>query len=158
MYERLKMIRAERKMNQSEFSKALGIGQSTLAMMEVGKREITDRHIKTICAIFGVNEKWLRHGIGDMFIETEETIISSLATEYDLDSLDRKIIECYINMQAPQRMAIKSYLRSLFDTMLDDDTYSDYRDQYINENAGQAAARDGNSENLGEIKELFDNK
>ena len=158
MYERLKIIRAEKKMNQSEFSKALGIGQSTLAMMEVGKREITDRHIKTICAIFGVSEKWLRHGIGDMFIETEETIISSLATEYDLDSLDRKIIECYINMQAPQRMAIKSYLRSLFDTMLDDDTYSDYRDQYINENAGQAAARDGNSESLGEIKELFDNK
>ena len=91
MNERLKQIRAKKKMNQADFAKSLGIGQSTLAMMEVGKREISERHIKTICAIFGVNECWLRDGVGDMFTETNSTVISSLVDEYDLDPLEREV-------------------------------------------------------------------
>lgn len=69
MNDRLKEIRAHTGMTQADFAKALGIGQSTLAMMEVGKRDILDRHIKTICAIFGVDEHWLRTGEGEMFCE-----------------------------------------------------------------------------------------
>ena len=56
MYNRIKKIRQSLKLNQAEFSKLLGMGQSTLGMLEVGKREILDRHIKTICSIFNVNE------------------------------------------------------------------------------------------------------
>lgn len=158
MNDRIKEVRKALDLSQEEFGKRLGVSRGVIVNMELNRAEIKPLFIEHLCSMFSINKHWLETGRGQMFIETEETIISSLATEYDLDSLDRKIIECYINMQAPQRMAIKSYLRSLFDTMLDDDTYSDYRDQYINESAGQAAARDGNSENLGEIKELFDNK
>lgn len=56
MSDRLKSIRSYLKMNQSDFSSALGIGQSTLAMMEVGKRSVSERHVKTICALFNINE------------------------------------------------------------------------------------------------------
>lgn len=66
MQERLKKIREQFGMTQAEFSKKLGIGQSTLAMMEVSKRDIADRHIKTICAICNINEHWLRTGEGEM--------------------------------------------------------------------------------------------
>ena len=49
--DRVKQVRKYRNMNQKEFSAALGIAQSTIGMMEVGKREILDRHIKTICSV-----------------------------------------------------------------------------------------------------------
>lgn len=158
MNERLKQIRAKKKMNQADFAKSLGIGQSTLAMMEVGKREISERHIKTICAIFGVNECWLRDGVGDMFTETNSTVISSLVDEYDLDPLDQKIVECYLNLGSLQRKVIKDYLRKLVDAVLSDENYDEYREDYIKENAGATAARGGQNEKVDEPKELYDKR
>ncbi|MEB2299593.1 helix-turn-helix domain-containing protein [Lysinibacillus xylanilyticus] len=67
MYNRIKVIRSALKMNQKEFAQHLGLGQSTLAMIEVGKRTFSDKHIKVICVTFNVNEEWLRTGEGEMF-------------------------------------------------------------------------------------------
>lgn len=113
MYERLKQIRESMGMNQSEFAKKLGMGQSTLAMMEVGKRDILDRHIKTICSIFNVSEEWLRNGTGEMFKKDEESALSALAAEYDLDELDKRIIEGYLSLSPTERQAIKKYIESV---------------------------------------------
>jgi len=109
MYERLKQIREEKGYSQAEFAKLLGMGQSTLAMMEVGKREILDRHVKTICSVFGLNEEWLRYGTGDKF----KSILSQLSTEYNLDDLGRRIIESYLQLGTMQRKAVKEYIKSL---------------------------------------------
>jgi len=54
-------------MNQTEFAQHLGLSQSTLAMIEVGKRKFSDKHIKIICSTFNINENWLRTGEGEMF-------------------------------------------------------------------------------------------
>lgn len=54
-------------MNQQEFATHLGLSQSTIAMIEVGKRAFSDKHIKAICAIFNIDEEWLRTGQGEMF-------------------------------------------------------------------------------------------
>ncbi|GLC87978.1 helix-turn-helix domain-containing protein [Lysinibacillus piscis] len=67
MYSRIKEIRNALNMNQAEFAQHLGLGQSTLAMIEVGKRTFSDKHIKIICATFNINEAWLRTGEGEMF-------------------------------------------------------------------------------------------
>ncbi len=68
MYKRIKEIRKELKLSQEDFGKKIGLSQSTLAMIEVGKRNFNDKHIKLICSTFNVNEQWLRTGIGDMFL------------------------------------------------------------------------------------------
>lgn len=67
MEERLKELRNCLGMNQKEFAKSISLGQSTWAMIEIGKRELNDRHIKLICTIYDVNETWLRSGKGEMF-------------------------------------------------------------------------------------------
>lgn len=108
--ERLKQIRATMNMNQTTFAKSLGISQSTLAMMEVGKRDILERHIKTICALYNVDEHWLRTGEGTMLIETKDSFIDTLTEKYSLDELDRKIIQCYLELNRTQRSVIKNYL------------------------------------------------
>ncbi len=67
MYTRIKEIRNALSMNQTEFAQHLGLSQSTLAMIEVGKRTFNDKHIKIICSTFNINEGWLRTGEGEMF-------------------------------------------------------------------------------------------
>lgn len=68
MEERLKQLRKVLGLNQQEFAEKINLGQSTWAMIEVGKRALNDRHILLICSIFNVNEEWLRSGEGDMFV------------------------------------------------------------------------------------------
>ncbi len=78
MEERLKELRKVLGLNQSEFADKLNLGQSTWAMIEVGKRALNDRHILLICSIFNVNETWLRTGEGDMFVKLsrEDELVS----------------------------------------------------------------------------------
>ncbi len=67
MYHRLKELRRALGMNQNDFAKRLGLSQSTLAMIEVGKRNFNEKHLKLVCSAFKVSEKWLRTGEGEMF-------------------------------------------------------------------------------------------
>lgn len=113
MHERIREIRSSLNLNQSDFAKSLGMGSSTLGMMEIGKRNILDRHIKTICSIYNVNEHWLRTGEGDMFIENDSTIIAELAGEYKLDAIDQKIIEYYLKMNEQSRQSLKDHVVSI---------------------------------------------
>lgn len=113
MYNRIKKIRQSLKLNQAEFSKLLGMGQSTLGMLEVGKREIHDRHIKTICSIFNVNETWLRTGIGEMFIEPDDSAIEQLAKTYNLDKFDQQLLLTYLELPKSDRAILKKYILNL---------------------------------------------
>jgi transcriptional regulator with XRE-family HTH domain len=67
MRERLKRIRKELGLNQTEFARRIGIGQTALSMIEVGTTPLTDKNVKLICATFTVNEQWFRTGTGEMF-------------------------------------------------------------------------------------------
>jgi transcriptional regulator with XRE-family HTH domain len=67
VYERLKRIRKELKMNQTDFARQIGLTQTSISMLEIGKLALTDKNIKLINVIFDVNERWLRTGVGEMF-------------------------------------------------------------------------------------------
>lgn len=67
MLQRLKQIRERLGYNQKEFGAKLGMPQSTYNDMERGKTPISNRTLITVCAVFCVNENWLRFGKGEMF-------------------------------------------------------------------------------------------
>lgn len=112
MFNRLKELRKALNLNQTKFAAALGIGQSTLGMMEVGKREIGERHIKTICAIYNVNEQWLRTGEGPMFNENEKSLFDELSNEYKLSSTERALIESFLELSPDGRKAVAGYIKT----------------------------------------------
>lgn len=117
MYKRLKEIRASQGLNQSDFAKCLGIGQSTLAMMEVGKRDILDRHIKTICSVFNVNEEWLRTGNGDMFVVNDDTLLEKLANEYNMTAAQKRIVATFLKMDEKKRETILHAFLNFLDAL-----------------------------------------
>lgn len=69
MHERIKELRKYLGLTQAEFGEKIAMRQTGVAWLESGDRKITDRVITTICAVFGVDETWLRTGDGEMFRE-----------------------------------------------------------------------------------------
>jgi transcriptional regulator with XRE-family HTH domain len=57
-------------MSQVEFAKAIYISNGYIAELECEHRRVNDRIIHLISLTFGVNEKWLKNGEGDMFFKT----------------------------------------------------------------------------------------
>ena len=64
---RMKEARKALNLTQEKFAESLGIPKRTYISYEQGDRPITERLIISICAVHGVNEKWLRTGEGEMF-------------------------------------------------------------------------------------------
>ncbi len=73
MNERIKKIRKNLDLTQHEFAEKIGLKQNSIALIESGKRNISDRSILSICREFKVNEIWLRTGDGDMFEELSQS-------------------------------------------------------------------------------------
>ena len=108
---RLLAVRQICGLTQGEFGKRIGISGSQVNMLEKGTRKITDRVITSICFQFGIDSEWLRTGEGDML--SENTKLYNLLDEYNLDALDRSIVESYINLPESQRKSIKDFILSI---------------------------------------------
>lgn len=65
--ERVKALRKHFDLSQAEFGKQLGVSRDVISNLEYGRVAVSDLIINMICAKFGVNEKWLRTGEGEMF-------------------------------------------------------------------------------------------
>lgn len=114
VHDRLKEIRANKRLNQSDFAKSLGIGQSTLAMLEVGKRDILDRHIKTICSIYEVNEDWLRTGRGEMYVQSDVFSLDEKARQHNLSELEIDIMKGYMELPPESRNDLISMFGKIY--------------------------------------------
>ena len=90
MNERLKKLRKELDMTQQEFADSIGIKRSTMATYEAGRNIPIDAVVSLICREFNVNEKWLRTGEGEMFIELAQ-FVGQLMTEED-DSFKKRLV------------------------------------------------------------------
>ena len=96
MNERLKKLRKELDLTQQEFADSIGIKRSTMATYEAGRNIPIDAVVSLICREFNVNEKWLRFGEGDMFIELSRSdeiaqFVGQLMTEED-DSFKKRLV------------------------------------------------------------------
>ena len=54
------------------------------------------------------------NGDGDPFVDTPESVIDEIAEEYELDDIDRKMLEKYLSLSQEQRRVIKDYFQSVF--------------------------------------------
>lgn len=113
MHERVMNLRNHLKMSQEEFGKKIGLTRFTISNLESGKRNITERVIADICREYRVNESWLRTGEGEMFREDDASILGELVSKYDLDDLDRRIVESYLKLPPAHRAVFKRFIAGL---------------------------------------------
>ena len=72
MNERIRLLRKELGLNQSDFGNKIGVKQGTVSGYESGARTPLDAVVSSICREFDVNEEWLRTGEGEMFEQMTE--------------------------------------------------------------------------------------
>lgn len=75
--DRIKQVRKAASLPQWKFAETLNVKQTTIAMIEINKRNATDRLIADICRVYGCSESWLRTGEGSMI--KEENINEDIA-------------------------------------------------------------------------------
>lgn len=104
--ERLKILRKKQKLNQGEFGDKVGLKQSAVSSMEQEGGSVNDRNIRLICDTFNVNENWLRAGEGDMYAETNETVLAQLAAQYHLEGERLELIRNFLLLTDEQQETI----------------------------------------------------
>ena len=65
--ERFLLVLQESRCTKSKAAELLNVSAAYVSQLCSGQREPSDRTIKDICRIFGVNEIWLRTGVGEPF-------------------------------------------------------------------------------------------
>lgn len=78
--ERIKVIRKDQRMSQSEFAKEIAVSTTTVCQLEVGKYNVSRSTKHIICTRFRVNPEWLDTGEGEMYLsaDSSEDIVPEL--------------------------------------------------------------------------------
>lgn len=111
--ERIKYIREELDMTRSSFGQTLGVSGDVVNNIERGRVDIKEHMLKLICKTHRVNYFWLTEEKGDPFLGLPDIIMDDVIEQYQLDSMDRIIIEEYVKLDPDTRMAIKQFIRNI---------------------------------------------
>lgn len=87
MYSRIRKLRQQKALTQSEFGARIGVKGNTITNYENNLRNPSDAIINSICREFNVREQWLRTGEGDMFnpINRDEEIMAFISSSLSAD-------------------------------------------------------------------------
>lgn len=114
MKDRIKAIRKEVGLTQTDFGKRIGVKGNTITGYETGLRNPSDAILNSICREFNVNEVWLRTGEGEPFstIDENDRYIINLGK---LAGVDNEFIKNAVNFIAetePEKLkVIEDFMR-----------------------------------------------
>lgn len=127
MNERIKQIRRELGLTQQEFAERIGLKQNSIALIESGKRNISDQAVLSICREYGINEEWLRTGWGEKRTSNSNSELEALTEKYNLSVADVILIEKYIGLKPGVREAVLKFMTDVVASLQEPD-YSDIPD------------------------------
>ncbi len=106
---RIKKVRKILDLTQKSFAERIGMKQNSIALIESGKRNISDQAILSICREFNVQEEWLRYGEGEMFNQEPTDLLDQLVKEYKLSKDDYDLIEMFVALPSETRKKILDF-------------------------------------------------
>lgn len=112
--ERVKEVRKALGLTLDKFGEKVGVKKQTVSRIENGVNNVTDQMVLSICREFNVNYDFLTNGEGEMFDDLPQTVLDELCAQYDLDDLDRSIVQMYLEMPEQVRNYLKQEIRKRF--------------------------------------------
>lgn len=126
MNTRIKEVREAKGLSQADFAEMLNLKRNSISLIEVGKRNPSDRTIVDICNTFNVSEEWLRTGEGEMFVETPSSTMDQLKKEFNLDDFSYNLVYQYLKLDADQRQAVRDFFYNVVESgSLDEDLFGE---------------------------------
>lgn len=111
--ERVLEIRKVLGLTMDKFGEKLGVQKSAISKIEKDKVNLSDQMVKLICRECNVNYDWLMDEDGEMFSDLPQTVLDELCSQYELDDLDRFIVELYVGLPKDVRDGIKARAKDL---------------------------------------------
>lgn len=176
LHERIRDVRKslKPKTSQSVFAEMLGTSRDTIANYEGGRVVPTDTFIQLLCTKFNVSNEWLRTGEGDMYVDSETSLVDSLTKQMNMSAEQRKLMEIFLTMSDEKRDSVSKAFFDFLDaarqldaaqsaappsesianqqrTMTDDELEAEveaYRAALIAEQKGQSASSSGSVEKM----------
>lgn len=112
--QRLKTIRKALHMKQSDFGKRLGLSQPTIGQYEKETRPITERVISQLVSEYNINEEYLRHGTGEMFVNHRTDLVAELADKLQLTKREQQLLLAYSTFPVDKRAEILNFAKNFF--------------------------------------------
>lgn len=117
MKDRIRLLRKELGLNQTDFGERIGVKQAAIAGYEAGIRTPLDAVITSICREFNVSEDWLRTGTGEMFLPiTRDDEIAKLTTDLfreEDDSFKTRLILTLSKLDASEWAVLEKIAKEL---------------------------------------------
>jgi len=106
---RLKNIRKALNLNQTDFGSRINLSQTTIGQYEKETRPITERVISQLVSEFHINEEYLRHGTGDMFIDQKPKLVQQLAEELALSDREQRLLLTFLEFPPETRAQVLDF-------------------------------------------------
>ncbi len=112
--ERIKQVRNDQGLTQSEFGAKLKLGQSTVAQIEKGIRSVTERTLDDVCRVFNVRKEFLLKAELPMYKESiAEDEFLKAATQISIEG-DKEIMDFlikYWKLDDEKKKLLKQFLK-----------------------------------------------
>jgi transcriptional regulator with XRE-family HTH domain len=115
---RIRAIRKELKLNQSDFAESLGYGRGVIENIELGRVEPKPLLLQQICKMHNVDLYWLETGEGDMFRpQTKDDVIAGFMASLLCDeeeSFRRRFVEMLAGLDDDGWIFLEKTLDALY--------------------------------------------
>jgi transcriptional regulator with XRE-family HTH domain len=80
---RIRQARKALNVSQKDFARSICISNTYLADVENEARKSSDRIVKLVSMVYGVSERWLKTGEGEMFYKSPDEKITRLVSIFN---------------------------------------------------------------------------
>lgn len=110
---RIKSLRMQLGLSQADFGDQIGVSRDVINNIDNARTDVKDYMVRLICAVYGIDEHWLRTGEGNMYAATPTDIMDDLAARYHLSDIDRHIIAAYVALDDDARRGVRTYIMDI---------------------------------------------
>jgi transcriptional regulator with XRE-family HTH domain len=114
--ERVSQVRKTMGLKQKDFAKIIHVNQSTLSLIETGKRNLSEKNAVLISKACNVNYEWLMYGAESMISspdEDEQAIVKQIMASDDAE-IKRMIVEI-CKLTPEERRVLKGIARKFIE-------------------------------------------
>lgn len=114
---RIKEVRKAKGLSQAAFGAPFGANRDMINNVENGRAAVSDIMIASICRTYGVNERWLRTGEGEMFVQIsrDEEVMAFVADtmQDDEDNFRRRFLLALSRLPEERWADIEAFARQI---------------------------------------------
>lgn len=117
MNSRIKEVRKAKGLSQAAFGAPFGANRDMINNVENGRAAVSDIMVASICRTYDVNERWLRTGEGEMFIQIsrDQEIMDFVADtmQDDKDNFRRRFLLALSRLSEERWADIEAFARQI---------------------------------------------